>query len=110
MGYQIIEIVAIDKLIVSQTSLHVQVSILLWLIDYTKRSLKRDDIELTLIKVEYVGAYPAIGIKYISQTSEDLEDVVTQEWETVLSSVTMKDFIEFIGLNSERIKREVMNF
>lgn len=110
MGYQIVELEALDKLIISQASLHMQISIILLLIDHVKYSLKRNDIELAIIKVEYVGAYPAIGIKYILQTSEDLEPIVTQECETALNSVTVNDLIEFIGLNAERIKNEVANF
>lgn len=110
MGYQIVELEAIDKLIVSQASLHIQVAIILWLIDHAKFSLKRDDIKLALIKVEYAGAYPAIGIEYISQTFEDLEPIVIQECELALNNITVNGLVEFIGLNAERIKNEVENF
>jgi hypothetical protein len=110
MGYQVVELRAIDNLIRNQNSLEIQISVLLWLIKCTQSELVGKGIELEVIKVEYLGAYPAIGIKYLSQDVPDLESFIVERCEHVLNTFTVENLLQFISENSKYIKDFTGNF
>ena len=109
-GYQIVELASIDKLITCQYPLELQIALIRWLINYTKVDLHKENIVLELIKVEYVSKYPAIGIKYLSDDSDDLENLVITQCESALNGASVNELINFLHENADDIKKETAKF
>lgn len=52
-----------------------------------------------------MGTYPVIGIKHLSNQSEDLHDLVENKFISFIQSKSMQEFIDFtIHNNNEIIK------
>lgn len=56
------------------TSSEITIALLSWLVELVHTELKDRlcDVEIEVIGVEYLGAYPAIGIHYTTPETDDL--------------------------------------
>ncbi len=110
MGYQIIELESVDSLIQNSNSLEIQVAILLLLIDKIRGLLPKEIEEISLIKVEYLGAYPAIGLKYSTQDSIDLEPFIVERCEHFMGLLSIRNLLDFMNANKFLINEKLSAF
>lgn len=60
----------------------------------------RTSIEIDVIKVKYIGPYPALGVRYLTQESaekEALADAIRIAGEELINESIMSRFIDFAG-------------
>ncbi|WMJ72298.1 hypothetical protein RCC89_03845 [Cytophagaceae bacterium ABcell3] len=113
-GYQIIELEYVDDLIKRKVSLEFQVSIILWLIDSCKQDLvcAQLPIQIHLIKVDYMGEYPAIGIKYLEDQNQedDFSDKIEVFCNSTIKTSSFERFSIFLTEHYDQIQEEVRKF
>lgn len=101
-GYQIIEIEELDFL-ESQRDSSMRIAILLWIIKTININLEYvRSVELKVIKVEYLGAYSCIGVKYLNDDIEDFEPIVLDVFEKI-KRYSITNFLQFIENNNSEI-------
>jgi len=98
-GYQIIEPACLGELMTLNGSVDVAVALLSWLVEILRIDLedRLNGAQIELIRAEYHGAYPAIGVHYPRTDAEDLGPVV----ETTIAELTgrrsIADFAAFLA-------------
>ena len=114
-GYQLLEMRALDNLAKWPHQHILLVPILFWLIDEIKLELKEElkNVELEVIKAEYHGAYPCLGIHYFNQKNpEDIGPIVEATIERLLSKKTAFDFVKHAekgNINWNDVLKKVMS-
>jgi hypothetical protein len=98
-GYQIIEPPSLSGLFPRTASFDVTVALLSWLVETLRVELndRLGGAEIELIRAEYQGAYPAIGIHYPAEEGEDLGLVVETAITELLRQRSMADFVSFLA-------------
>jgi hypothetical protein len=97
-SYQIIEPAALGTLLGKPKSFDFTLAILSWLIDLVRAELRDqlDGAQIELIRAEYHGAYPAIGIHYDRPEKEDLGPLVEATLSKLLQERTGLDFASWV--------------
>lgn len=104
-GYQVVEIESLDKFITSE-HLSTYISLLIWVASCINNMPKLSThIQVDVIKVEYLGAYPALGIKYLAEGQDDFEPVVHEEYEKLVAQTSVYELLKFIETNEDEIAR-----
>ncbi len=69
--------------------------ILIWLVEQLRNcnDEKFNNIEFDVIRVEYVGKYPAIGIHYKNPDVSDVSEYVEEKIEHLLKTRSVMDFL-----------------
>ena len=99
-NYQIVEPPTLAGLFGTPANFDIAVALFTWLIDRLREDLKEQLVgaELEVIRAEYHGAYPAIGIHYDSDTDpNDLGPLVESTIAKLLSERTLADFLSFVA-------------
>jgi hypothetical protein len=98
-GYQLIEPGSLSELLPLTSTFDVTIALLSWLVDVLRAELKErlGSAELQVIRGEYQGAFPAIGIHYRVDEGEDLGPVVEAAIRDVLSQRPTSDFVSFLA-------------
>lgn len=111
-GYQLIEPFFLPELIRQDATLEVCISILCWMVDCLKKEeeLKNLPIEIELIKAEYAGAYPCIGIHYLDNSERDWEPEVTAKVEGYFQKPYLSDYYRYLKENSLEIQQNIDKF
>ncbi|MEP6987731.1 MAG: hypothetical protein ABI970_19165, partial [Chloroflexota bacterium] len=101
-GYRIIEPIQIDPLLKYDRYHSHAMPIFYWLIGELYKELKDQlaDVEIEVIKVEYMGAYPALGLYYEIKPYEapnfELEKTVEETANRLLRERPISEIINFI--------------
>lgn len=100
-GYEIFEPEIIGEWFSVIKNQSVLVALLTWIIDKIRISLiaQNQNLILELIKVEYHGCYPAIGIKVNETTPDNFIDVLEIFTREILHRTSVYDFLEFLFAN-----------
>jgi hypothetical protein len=101
-GYQIIEIDELDDLLNYDRKMFI--TILLLVINSIKNKYE-NQIEIKIIKVTYVSSYPSIGVKYLNENFQDLEDDIINEFKKILHNSNLSVFLSFFNENFDEINK-----
>lgn len=97
-GYQLLEAAApLAKFLANPKTLEVSVLILAWLAAQLSVELKDQLIgaHIEVIRAEYQGAYPALGIHYEREDKEDLGPLVEMKMAELLRSRSILELLQF---------------
>lgn len=96
-GYQILELECIDALIVNPIQFGFSVAVLSWLIERLHVELAENlgGAELSIVRVEYLGAYPALGVAY-GQISEDVGPLIQKTATELFQKCNVGEFVQFM--------------
>ncbi|MDP2307876.1 MAG: hypothetical protein Q8P18_17755 [Pseudomonadota bacterium] len=96
-GYQIIEPAGLDRLLGAPPSFPVGVALLYWLIEQLKLELgpRLDGLEVEVIRVEYHGAYPALGVHYREEVG-DIAPLLERTIDRLLRDRPVASFVAFL--------------
>jgi hypothetical protein len=96
-GYQVIEPTALAPLLSDPSNHVLAVMTLSWLIEQLQGTLggQLEGVSLEVIRVEYHGAYPALGVHYTSESS-DLGPVIEACVEGLLRDRSVGDLVEYV--------------
>ena len=104
-GYQIVEIESLDKF-TSMEHLSMYISLLVWLASRISNKPKLLSlIKVDVIRVEYLEAYPALGIKYLAEGQDDYEPIIREEYEKMVEEKSVYELLKFIEANEGEIAR-----
>lgn len=112
-GYQIIEFDSIDNFRASITDLSLEIALFLRLTQLVKEKYNLpDSIELDIIKAEYLGSYPTIGVHYHSEDTENIEQILCYEFQFMIENTSISELLNFMSSNVEEIHKikKQMNF
>jgi hypothetical protein len=98
-GYQIIEPDTLVGLFADPKYFELSVALFTWLIERLREDLKEQLVpaELDIIRVEYCGAYPAIGIHYHDRNPNDLGPLVESTIAKLMSERPVLEFVSFVA-------------
>lgn len=97
-GYQLIEPATLDRVFAVPGNFAIAVAMFHWLIDELHRELgdQLQGVTLQVVRVEYLGAYPALGLQY-EREGHDVGPLVEQTIERILRSRPVASFAQFVG-------------
>ncbi|MCA0457097.1 MAG: hypothetical protein LCI00_24210 [Chloroflexi bacterium] len=102
-GYRVIEPTLINSIIVDSKYHAYAVSVLFWLVEEIYKALKDqiDTFDIEVIKVEYMGAYPALGVQYQRKPFEapnySLEKLIEETSNRLLSEKSISELTKYIA-------------
>lgn len=98
-GYQIIEPTSLGTLLANPSQAAVAVAVLAWTIDRIKTQFPQlfDEVEVEVIPVTYQGTYPAIGIHYKNEGTNDVGPMLSNAIDAFVSHISFSDFMSFVN-------------
>lgn len=98
-GYQIIDAAGLKRLLAVTTSFDLTIALLSWLVELLHGELRErlTGVEIEIIRAEYYGPYPAIGIHYPMQDTNDVGPLVETTIEELLKQRPVADFSAFLA-------------
>lgn len=101
-GYQIVEPTGLDPLIKTPSREGIAIAILQWTIETLRCRHPElvDAVTVEVICVQYLGAYPAIGIRYHEAITADYGPAISAAIDNILEQYTMSDFLSFMEQNN----------
>lgn len=99
-GYQVMELSQLDSLFADPKYFDIAIAIFHWLIKELREELKGqiDNIQVDIIRVEYIGAYPTLGIHYENPNeTPDMEPLIETAINQLLRERTVIELISFIA-------------
>lgn len=108
-GYRLIEPLSINPLVVDTRYHEYAIIIMKYIIYCLFQNLghKLDNIEIEVIKVTYLGSYPALGLHY-SPFDKSLENLIENEVDKIVNNLTINKLIVFISKSNTNWK-EITN-
>jgi hypothetical protein len=102
-SYQVVESPLLDGYMTTSLQCEIVVAILHWLIKEIKSSLAEqlEHVELDVIRITYLGSYPAIGICYRDASRGDVGPLVESSISQLLNEKQVINFIK--SLTDHRI-------
>ena len=96
-GYTIIEPPSLEDWLGTVRNRAMLVALLSWLRHRLSDALKDDSpaLRIDVIKVEYLGAYPALGVHGTDDVPADITERLTALTEQILSGSSVVDFLNF---------------
>ena len=97
-GYQVVEPQGLLPLYGQRRNFAFAVAAFEWLIGAVRKDLgdRLLGVSLRVIRVEYLGAYPALGIHY-DEGVPDVQVLVEEACERALRTRPVSEFVEFLG-------------
>jgi len=106
-GYQVVELDCLNEMISNDMS----ISIMYFLLENIRNNRLFENVDLEIIKVTYLGSYPAIGIHYKDPCNKmDYEQDVQKACNHIIQQFKVEDFIYFIINNRQNIDKEIFNY
>ncbi|MDJ1501043.1 hypothetical protein [Xanthocytophaga agilis] len=110
-SYQIVEILAFDKILGKCIGVELQILILKWVASILKKEIVQEGlaIEVDVIKVTYVSTYAALGIYYPNPEDilVDYGKYIEQKGERILRNCS---FIEFIDESYSFLAQDLISY
>ena len=103
MGYQIIDVPRINDLYGNPKHFEFAVASLSWLAARLRSEIGdlARDIEIDVIRAEYYGAYPTLGVRYNKlDTAENVEPHLQSLIISILEQTTLEEFLAFVAASS----------
>ena len=95
-GHQIVDLPILEKMIkLDYPNYGLFVRLLDWLVVELGKSeeLSCLPIQIEVIVVEYMGAYPSIGVKYLDTSIDEVEDIIALESKRIISSKSVSNLL-----------------
>ena len=104
-GYQIVEPASLAGILAVPESFELTVAVLSWLSAKLHEELKEQLVgaQLAVIRVEYHGAYPAIGIQYESNPN-DLGPLVESTINRLLKECSVLELVSFVQTSGIQLR------
>ncbi len=101
MGYQVIEVPTLTRLAANPTMTRFAVALLTWLAPKVQQEVSAavSGARVSVIRVEYLGAYPALGLTY-ERAGEDAGPIAVDAAERLLASTSLTEFLSSLDLSS----------
>lgn len=101
-GYQVFEFDRLHPLVGNSQHHGFATAILGWVAHELQSRFDptRTSIEIDVIKVKYIGPYPALGVRYLTQESyenESLAEDIRIAGEEIINESIMSRFVDFAG-------------
>ena len=108
---QIIELPSIDRLIASNISDEMSISVILWVIKNLNNELNESkaDYELSLIKVQHISEYPAIFVNFLGKP-RGIDEEVIAKGDAFVEKALFTDFLIFVEREREFILGEIKKY
>ena len=96
-GYTIIEPPSLEEWLGTVQNRAMLVALLSWLRLRLSEALKDDSpaLRIDVIRVEYLGAYPALGVRGTHDVPADIPERLNALTEQILSGSSVADFLNF---------------
>jgi hypothetical protein len=96
-GYTVIEPPSLEEWLGTVKNRAMLVALLSWLRHRLSKALKDDypALIIDVIKVEYLGVYPALGVHGTNDVAADIPERVNALTEQILSGSSVVDFLNF---------------
>ena len=106
-GYQIIEPLCLSDLYSDPRHFEFAVTLFHWIVDELRNELNSEikGIDIDVIRVNYLGAYPAIGISYINE-SKDMAPLIESAIDHLVARKPIIDLVSFIAKSNIDWKKE----
>ena len=72
--------------------------------ELSKDKILAKKYKFRVIGFGFQGLYPVIGVKYLSDDSESVEDTAIEMCQNILRNKSMQDLIDFIAANKELVE------
>lgn len=113
-GYQIIEPDGLKALLGNPLHFEFAVAVLSWLIPQISAALgaHSNDITLEIIRVNYMGSYPALGVKYTNSKTPNFESRINSIVNDLLREKSASELITAISSSKRswsEITKEIMD-
>lgn len=97
-GYQIIEPNSLESLLGNPSHAAIAVAALEWAVDRLKLQSPHlfDDVTVEVVLVSYLGAYPAIGIRYKHEDAPDHGPAISDAIDAIVRQLPFSDFLAFV--------------
>lgn len=101
MGYQIVEVPTLTRLAAAPTMTRFAVALLEWLVPRVQREVSTaiSGVQVSVVRVEYLGAYPALGLTY-ERTDADAGQLASDAAERLLASTSLAEFLTSLELST----------
>ncbi len=98
IGYRIVEPQQVDPLMVDAKYREYAVVIFYWFIEELYKELGHalDNVNIEVIKVCYLGCYPALGLQHEGDDAH-IDDLVSQTADRLLEQRPVSEFIKFVA-------------
>lgn len=97
-GYQVLEPPSLAPLLANPRGWDVAVAALYWVIDELRLELAEhlDGVRLEVIRVEYQGAYPALGVQYLVEM-DDLGPLIEDAVDQIVLTRPASSLFRYVG-------------
>lgn len=101
-GYTVVEPKILGDWLGTMKNREILVAMLSWLVMQVQDTLikKFPGLHLEVLSIEYMGAYPAIGLQADDSIPDDIEDKIDSLIKELLSSTPLFKFAEFVFDNN----------
>jgi hypothetical protein len=98
-GYEVIELSGIEPLVRCKSHQGLATAILGWICDSVQKEFNAESERFVIepICVQYSGAYPAIGIRYLTQEAYDSATLSTELQNAATRRVQECSIVEFVS-------------
>ncbi|MES2070270.1 MAG: hypothetical protein V4488_07980 [Pseudomonadota bacterium] len=96
--YQIVEPEILEQWLPVARNQEILVALLSWIVKKLQADFEMQfpGVSIAVVRVEYLGAYPAIGIHYPNDRTEDLAAPVEAAINRLLSNTSIIDFLKYV--------------
>jgi hypothetical protein len=100
-AYQVVEPRELSELCAAPGSVEIAVAILTWVVEQVAASLAAElgEAQIEVIRVEYHGAYPGIGIHYPIETGVDVGPLVERAISEILRTRSIVEFVRDLAVS-----------
>lgn len=111
-GYQVMVLPILDELFSNPTNFTFSIIIFDWLISEMRKRGVLQGIDVEIIKVDYMGAYPCLGINYHDpNTAINKEASIEETVRSILHQKTTYDFVQYVmstSKNWDEMTKQIM--
>lgn len=107
-GYQLIELALLDRLLATPSAATITVALLSWLVEAIRNELDGQliAVELEVIRAEYLGPYPVIGVHYVNADAPDLGPLIEATATRLLQTKAVSEFVAFVPRSGRDWRKE----
>lgn len=110
-GYEIIELPVPSDKVKARVPIELELALCFWHVNQINSGMQLPPgIEVDLIKVEYYGAYPAIGVKYNGNDSISISEAIISFIESASQDTTLNEFTNFVFEHAQEINNEILRW
>lgn len=100
---EVIELEALDFLVVSNNNSMVSAVLLLFIEKNAAINKFKNNYNFDVIAYGFQGYFPAIAVQYLTLSCKPIAEFVAAEFELFSNQVTLKELLEYMELQKEKI-------